>query len=320
MEISKLKSLIDNSNKIYIASHINPDGDNLGSINAMYLALKKYKKENIYLIEDDEIPDAHKFLPANKYMVKSKDLENNADLFISLDCADIDRLASAKFLFEGAKNTVSIDHHSTNTRFADLNIVDEASPATGETLYEVLKELNLEIDKDIATSLYSAISSDTGSFKYDSTRKETFLIAAELMDYNINLNEIAVNLYQKRSLGKTKLLLKVMDSLELYEDNKLGIVVLTDEDIKSCNARKSDADGIVEFVRDISTVELAIMLKEKSDCIRFSSRSKSYVDVTKIASKFGGGGHIRAAGATIYSDIKTAKEEVLKYAIEELRK
>lgn len=319
MENNKLKSLIDNANSIYIASHINPDGDNLGSITGMYLALKKYGK-NVFLIEDDEIPDAQKFLPAIKDMVRSETLSKDVDLFITLDCADINRLGAAKELFNSAKNTVNIDHHSTNTRFADLNIVDENSPATGETLYQILKDIDLELDQDSATCIYTAISSDTGSFKYDSVRKSTFLIAAELLDYGVNINDVAVNLYQNRSLAKTNLLLKVMDTLELYNDNKIGVVVLTDEDIKSCNARKSDADGIVEFVRDISTVELAILLKDKKENVRLSTRSKSYIDVTNIASKFGGGGHIRAAGATINLNIDEAKKEVLKYALEEFKK
>lgn len=319
MEINKVKSLIEDANNIYIASHVSPDGDNLGSITAMYLQLKKNDK-NVFLIEDDEIPDAQKFLPAICEMVRSSELEKNPDLFITLDCADINRLGSAKELFESAKNTINIDHHSTNTRFADVNIVDEKSPATGETLYEVLKALNYEINKDIATCLYTAISSDTGSFKYDSVRKSTFLIAAELLEYGVNINEVAVNLYQNRSIEKTNLLLKVMDTLELHLDNKIGLVILTDEDIKNCGAKKSDADGIVEFVRDISTVELAILLKEKKDSVRLSTRSKSYIDVTNIAAKFGGGGHIRASGATINLDIEDAKKEVLKYAIEEFSK
>lgn len=319
MEINKVKSLIEDANKIYIASHVSPDGDNLGSITAMYLQLKKNGKD-VFLIEDDEIPDAQKFLPAIREMVRSSELEKNPDLFITLDCADINRLGSAKELFESAKNTINIDHHSTNTRFADVNIVDEKSPATGETLYEVLKALNYELNKDIATCLYTAISSDTGSFKYDSVRKSTFLIAAELLDYGVNINEVAVNLYQNRSIEKTNLLLKVMDTLELHLDNKIGLVILTDEDIKNCGAKKSDADGIVEFVRDISTVELAILLKEKKDSVRLSTRSKSYIDVTNIAAKFGGGGHIRASGATINLDIEDAKKEVLKYAIEEFSK
>ena len=319
MEINSLKSLIDNSNNILVASHLNPDGDNLGSITAMYLTLKKYGK-NVFLIEDDEVPASLKFLPGINAMIKSKKIKEDADLFITLDCADMERLGNAKELFLNAKHTLNIDHHSTNTRFAEFNIVDDKSPATGEILFEILTYLGYELDKDIATCIYTSISSDTGSFKYDSVRKSTFEIAAKLMDYDININDIAVNLYQNRSLQKTELLLRALNRLELYEDNKIGIVSINDSDMEECNAKKSDSDGIVEFVRDISTVELAILLKEKGSVVRLSTRSKSYVDCTKIASKFGGGGHIRAAGATIESNLELAKEEVLKYAIKEIRK
>lgn len=316
METTKFKKLIDDSKIIYIASHLNPDGDNLGSITGMYSALVEYGK-CVHLIIDDEVPVAERFLPNIDKSVNSSTLTKNPDLFITLDCADIDRLSlGSKELFLSAKNTINIDHHSTNTMFADVNIVDTKSPATGETLFGTLKEANIPLNKDSATSLYTAISSDTGSFKYDSVRKSTFLIAAELLDFNININEVAVNLYQNRSLAKTNLLIKAMNTLELYSDGKIGIVCITDKDIEECNADKSDADGIVEFVRDIDTVELAILLKEKSDCVRLSTRSKSYIDVTKIAGKFNGGGHIRASGATINLPINKAKEEVLKHSLE----
>lgn len=319
MKINRVKALIDGANKIYIASHINPDGDNLGSLMALYLALKKENKE-VFAIEDDEIPVAQAFLPGIDEMVHSSSLNDAADLFIAVDCADKERLGeNPGKLFDKAKNTLNIDHHRTNTMYADINIVDSKAPAAGEIVYNLLKKLDIEIDKDIATSIYEAISSDTGSFKYDSVRKATFLAAADLMDYGVEPGEIAVNLYQNRSLPKTKLLIKAMNTLELYEDGKIGLVIVSDDDIEKLGAKKSDSDGIVEFVRDISTVELAIFLKDKGDSVKLSLRSKKYIDATKITDKFGGGGHIRAAGATINLKIDEAKEKVLKYAIEEFK-
>lgn len=315
---NSIKNIIDSSDLIYIASHLNPDGDNLGSLAAMYLALKNYGK-NVYMIENDEIPVAQRFLPGLNEAVKSSELKGKPDLFITLDCADLERIGEdAMKLFLSAEKTINIDHHKTNTNFADINIVDFNAPATGEILYKVLKDSDIELNREIATCIYEAISSDTGSFKYDSVRKSTFIAASELLDYDIDINEIAINLYQNRSIEKTNLLIHAMNSLEFYADNKIAFVTLSDDDIRNFNASKSDADGIVEFIRDISTVEIAIFLKDKKDSVKLSLRSKTKVDATKIASYFGGGGHIRAAGATINLPFTEAKKKVIELAEMEL--
>lgn len=315
---NSIKNIIDSSDLIYIASHLNPDGDNLGSLAAMYLALKNYGK-NVYMIENDEIPVAQRFLPGLNEAVKSSELKGKPDLFITLDCADLERIGEdAIKLFLSAEKTINIDHHKTNTNFADINIVDFNAPATGEILYKVLKDSDIELNREIATCIYEAISSDTGSFKYDSVRKSTFIAASELLDYDIDINEIAINLYQNRSIEKTNLLIHAMNSLEFYADNKIAFVTLSDDDIRNFNASKSDADGIVEFIRDISTVEIAIFLKDKKDSVKLSLRSKTKVDATKIASYFGGGGHIRAAGATINLPFTEAKKKVIELAEMEL--
>ncbi|SHG94756.1 phosphoesterase RecJ domain-containing protein [Anaerosphaera aminiphila DSM 21120] len=317
MEIGNLKKIIEDSNKIYIASHVSPDGDNIGSLLAMFKILKNLNKE-VYMIMNEDAPDDESFLPNLKYAVKSDDLDSDSDLFITLDCADLNRLGIAKNLFLNSKYTVNIDHHYTNTNYAQLNIVDSKASATGELLYTIFSELNLKLDTEIATCLYTAISSDTGSFKYDSTTSYTFEVASELLKYNIDKREININLYQNKSLEKTKLFLEALNSFELYGNDKIGLVTISDDLIKSIGAKNSDADGIVEFIRDISGIEIAILLKEKSDCIRLSLRTKSYANAINIASKFNGGGHIRAAGATIELPLKDTKKKVVEYSLMEL--
>lgn len=312
----EFKNLIDNSNTIAICSHLNPDGDNLGSIMATFEMLKNMNKD-VYVIIDDEIPSPESFLPGLSYSVDSDSLvDKNIDLFITLDCGDLNRIGKAKRIFEKSKKTVNIDHHNTNDNFADLNIVDINSPATCEILYILMENMGIDINKKISTCLYTGISTDTGSFKYDSTRSLTHIIASKLLDNEIDINNIVVNLYQKRSIAKTNLLIKVMNSVEFFLDNKIGIVLVTKEDVRDTGAKKSDADGIIEFLRDTEGLELAILLKEKDNDIRISTRSKSYFDCTKLVEKFNGGGHIRAAGGTIFNnDIKKAKEDIIKEAI-----
>lgn len=313
--------LFQNANNIAICSHMNPDGDNLGSLMAMYHMAKKFNK-NVYAICNDEIPTGEQFLPHLNETIDSELLkQKNIDLMITLDSSDLNRIGRGQEIFSTASHTINVDHHQTNEEYAEVNIVDRSSPATCETLFEIFETLNYPIDSEIATCLYVGISTDTGSFKYDSVRSRTFEIAAILLSYGVDLTEITVNLYQSRTKEKTALLLKALDSLQYFAENKIAVVMVREEDIQQTNARKSDADGIVEFIRDIKEVELAILLKEKDDFVRLSTRSKSYIDCTKIAGAFNGGGHVRASGGTIYGmTIEQAKDAVVAAAIREFEK
>ena len=320
MELSlKLKKLIDESEIIAVASHLNPDGDNLGSVTAMVGMLNKLGKDVVFIL-DDKIPKSFKFLPNLSFAKAPNELQNDFDLFIALDSSDENRMGdNIKKVFEASNKTVNIDHHFSNTNYADLNIVDFKSPATCEVLARIFETLNLELSKEIATSLFTGLSTDTGSFKYSSVSSSTFLTASNLFKYDVDIDEVTVNVYQSRSREKTDLLIRAMNSIEYFHDNKIALVFVTKDDMEKSKAEKSDADGIVEFVRDIDTVELAILLKEKDDCIRLSLRSKSNIDCTKIASKFNGGGHVRASGGTInHTDLIKAKEDIIKVAEEQL--
>lgn len=298
--IKILEEKINKANTIAIASHMNPDGDNLGSKLCLYKLFKNLNKE-VYVIENDQVPTAEKFLPGVEHLVDSDTLEDKKiDLMIVTDCGDIERIGRAESIFKKADFTVNIDHHETNVEFADLNLVDMKAPAVCEFLYLILKQMNFSIDKDMATCLYTGISTDTGSFKYDSIRPLTFEVAIELLKIGIDINKITVNLYQRRSKEKTELLIRALNNIRYYENNKIGLVSINEKDIFETGARKSDSDGIVEFVRDIDGIELSIFINEKKDYYKLSTRSKTYVDCTKIAKVFGGGGHIRAAGATLY--------------------
>lgn len=316
---SELKKLIDTSQSIAVASHLNPDGDNLGSVTAMIGMLDKLGKNPVFIL-DDSIPSSFKFLPNLSSAKNPDDIEDAFDLFIALDSSDEDRMGDrVKEIFNKSKKTVNIDHHFSNKNYANLNIVDEKSPATCELLTRIFKSLNFELNKDIATSLFTGLSTDTGSFKYSSVSSKTFEIASELFKYDIDINEVTQNVYQSRSRQKTDLLIRAMNSIEYFHEDKIAVVIVTKDDMEKTGAAKADADGIVEFVRDIDTVELAVLLKEKDDCIRLSLRSKSYMDCTKIASIFNGGGHVRASGGTInHTDLKKAKKDLVKVAEEEL--
>lgn len=321
-ELSNLQIAIDNAKSIAIASHLSPDGDNLGSINAMYGMLTNLGKDTTFIL-NDEVPQSFKFLPYIDDFTSPDDVKNKSfDLFIALDCGDMNRLGDkVKNIFLSSKNTVNIDHHKTNDFFANINIVDVNATATCEVLFDIFKNLKLYLDKKIATSLYTGISTDTGSFKYDSVRPKTFEIAAELLEFKIDFNKINTCLYQTRSKEKTDLLVRSLNSIKYFNDDKIALVKVTIDDLQKTGAKKMDSDGIVEFVRDIEGVEVAVLLKEKESSIRLSMRSKSFINCSDVASMFNGGGHIRAAGGTFHhNDLDKAEKDIIDALMEEFNK
>lgn len=312
MAISKISNL----DEIYIASHVNPDGDNIGSMLAMGLGLKQLGKK-VNIIKTDDIPSDYLFLPSID-MIQPYDLEkdNSIDLLITLDCADADRLGEYKSLVDTAKTVINIDHHISNTNFGDINIVDGKASATGEMVYELLKEMDVEINKDISTCLYTAISTDSGSFMFDSVSPKTHEIIANLLKSGIIHSEINIKLYQSRSIEKSKLFLNIYSTLKTFKDNKIATMKVTQDMLKDANAKMEDVEGVISFAREIETVEVACLLKEiDENDIKLSLRSKRHVDVSKICSSFNGGGHVRAAGCSMSQNIDDAEKLIVEQII-----
>lgn len=300
-----------NSKNIYIVSHVQPDGDNLGSILSLGQALK-IRDLDVYMLKSDETPRDFMFLPGIEYMVDYDGL-GYVDTLVVLDSGDENRIGKNKEILGKANSVINIDHHISNTYFGDINIVDVNASSTGELVFEIIKSMGIEINREIGTCLYTAISSDTGSFMYDNTSAKTHEIAAELLKSNIDKSYININLYQNRSLERTKLFIAALNSLELYYNDRVAIVAITQEILEKSNATMEDTEGIVSFLREISPVEVAIILKEyHRENIKVSMRSKKYVDVAKISSYFNGGGHVRAAGFTVDSTVEKTKESLLE--------
>ncbi len=311
-KMDKAIGLIKDSHNIYIASHMNPDGDSIGSTLALTIALKNLNK-NVIPLSPGEIPSDYRFLPGLDLYRDYSEEFSNVDLFIALDSADSDRLGNNIELLKKSNKIINIDHHISNSNFGHINLVDENSSSTGELVYELIKDLGTEIDVDIATCLYTAISTDTGSFIYDNVTAGTHEIAADLIRAGINKSDINIQLYGSRSLEKTQLFIDVLSTLKLYNDNKIATVHVTQKMLKETGTILDDTEGIISFVREIEPVEVACILKESEEKkTKISMRSKKYIDVSEIASNFNGGGHIRAAGGTIYEDIEAAEAIVVE--------
>ena len=309
MTLDEILNEIKNAKNIVILTHESPDGDAIGSSLALKIVLVKIGKQADVIIP--EYPRMYNFLPRIDEIKTDSDVKNY-ELAISLDCADIKRLAKSEY-FEGAKKTIVIDHHGSNNMYGDINYVNPVSPACSEVLVGMFQYYEIEIDKDIGTCIMTGIITDTGGFRHQGTNAETFEFTAELIRKGVNVPDI----YKRtlRTMTKASFLLskKVMERMEILENGKVTFTYITSKDEEEVNAEPGDHEGLVDIGRDIEGVEVSILLRQKDNqnLYKVSLRSGNYINVSDICLMFGGGGHPRAAGALVQGDIEQVKEKVL---------
>lgn len=304
-----LKELLDQSKTIGVISHVNPDADNLGSLTALATSLELYGKE-VTRICIDTIPYNLEFLYG---IDKVTDNWNDSfDMLFILDTSSLDRLGKAKEVINNSNLIVNIDHHISNNLEADYSFLEVTASSTGEVLFKFLKNMNLPVDKNVADSLLTAISGDSGSFRYDTVTSLTFDIASELLSLGADQKMINNNLYGMNRMSKIKMMGRAIERLKIYPEKNLAITYILLDDFEELDAVNADVEGIVEYIRDIDGIEIAILLRENNFGFKASTRSKNYYDVSELALSFEGGGHIRAAGFTITNhNLEEAIEELL---------
>lgn len=313
--MNKVIDLIKQANSVVILSHDSEDADAIGSSFAMRLALLGMGKDAKCIFS--EIPEERIRFLGDEYTVFDENDIPKADLCLCLDCGDVKRIGKRKAIFEAAEKTACIDHHFTNTGFCDADYIDSKAPATGEILYNLFIEMGVEITQPIARQLYVAISSDTGSFKYSNVRPETFNIASELIKRDIDHAEIARKLFDTESLGVIKFKGYLMNNMEQYFDGKLNIVCATDSLLNEYGISEKDTGDIVNIPRGVKGCEIAVSIRETPEKKKISFRSNGKYHVSSLAEKFGGGGHIMAAGAAVRSkSIEEIREDIIKYCEE----
>lgn len=295
--IKKFDEIVRRSTSMGIVSHIRPDGDNLGSCSGLMESLLLMNKK-VYFIDNDLIPEDFEFLKhvSNRTLL---DKMPQVDLIIVLDSSNLERTGlDFEKMKEKTNLIINIDHHASNSQFGDINIVNVDATSTGEIIYRIISNSKWPISQDISTSLYTAISTDTGCFQYDSVSSETHKYISELIELGADTRLVNTSVFQSKSINKIYLLSEALKNLVFLKNNKVAITSLRKRDFVAAEASSADSEGIVEFIRNIKGVELAIFLKEETDKVKISLRSKSYINCINIASEFGGGGHIRASGAT----------------------
>lgn len=305
--LSDIRKAIEESNSILVISHIQPDGDTLGSSFALLYMLNRIgKKAQLY--SEDGIPRRYKELFPPRTISNIKDIEA-CDLAIAVDCADKARIGKSNKLFKNVKTSVNIDHHVTNEGFADINYIAEASSA-GEIIFELMRECGIEQDEESARYLYIAISTDTGNFTYSNTNRKCLAYVSELVDL-FDLRETADILFRRRTLILTRLITRALTRLETYSDGKIAIIILLESDMREFGASGSDCENIVDFAREIEETKVAIFLREIKNGVKISLRSKGNIDVGTVAASLGGGGHMNASGCCVNGRLDDIKSSLL---------
>ncbi|WP_187117409.1 DHH family phosphoesterase [Clostridium amazonitimonense] len=315
MEMNRVIENILHFNSIAITYHQSPDGDALGSALGLMLGLRKLGKD-AYIISRDRVPDIYRFLPST--IEVREDLaspKENTKCLIIVDCGNVERI-SGNIDISDSRTIINLDHHLSNNEYGDINYVDTSASATGEIIYSLLKGLNVPIDASIAECLYTAIITDTGSFKYPGTTSNTHSIAGDLINTGINFPLIHRRIFENKPLQKLKLYGQLLDKIELFLNDRLAILAINKEQGETLG----DNAEIISLQMQIDTIEVGAFLKQVDEGVKVSLRSKEKVDVRKIAESFGGGGHERAAGFLLkdINYIEKAKETIISILEKEL--
>lgn len=314
---TKIIDTVKNEDKFDLISHMLPDGDSIGSLVAMEMGLRSLGKE-VTSFTPGRIPQKYRFLKGTEEVKHEVFLQDPRITIIVLDSSDLDRLGIFKEAVSGKEKIINIDHHVTNQRFGSLDYVNSSAAATGEIVYHILEELEVEISRDIAEALYVAISTDTGSFKYENTTANTHRVIANLLKKGVNPGLLSQKIFDERPLSFYILLKEALSSLELYQDRKVAVMTISKDIRERSGATTDDLEGIVNYTRNIEDIELGILFYvEGENEVKVGFRSR-LLDVSVLAGRLNGGGHARAAGCRLYGDYETVKKKVMKEAFEML--
>ncbi len=319
----EITKVVQMNNNFLITSHMNLDGDGIGSELAFYFILKKLNKNPI-ILNQDRLPKIYDFLPGSN---KVRHLEDNCidpksiDVGIVLDCSNIKRIGKTYEIFKNIETVINIDHHNSNENYGDLNYIDSSASSVGEIIYEFINFIDSDLlDDKISTSLYTAIITDTGSFRYSNVSSKTFKVAADLTSYKIKPHLIADNIYNKNTYTGLKLLGKALLTLEVDSSNYFSWLTITRKMLNETKAKDEEIEGIIDIATTLNNIEISILFREtKENKIKVSFRSKGNFNVNKFAGKFKGGGHPNAAGCLCSGRLDEIKEKILSELLNDIR-
>jgi phosphoesterase RecJ-like protein len=306
---------IRGAQRIVIATHVNPDGDAIGSMCGLALACERLGKQATR-ISVDGVPEFYVELPsADRVVVAPPAGHPPFDVGIGVDADGSDRLGAAEALILDCPTVIDIDHHTGDDRYGSIQIIDPTAAATGEIVLALIRELGVPLDREIADCLMMALVTDTGSFRFPSVKPRTMRIAAELMEAGAHPAPMVERVYGQRSTGATRLFGRALERLQRLPGGRVVWSALSQADFKETGAREDETDGIINELRAVRGVDLAMLLREASDGqIRVSFRAREGVDAATLAGEFGGGGHRAASGATLPGPLSEATRRAVAAA------
>ena len=309
--IDRIIEKIRQSQTICVVGHLRPDGDCIGSQLAFALALRKQGKD-VVCWNQDPVPHKYAFLDPN-HVVKQPNGDTKFDLVIALDCASFERLGTLGPALEQRQYLINIDHHQSNTRYGDLNWISDREASTGELVFRILQVAEWPITAPMADCLFTAVSTDTGSFQYPTTKPVTYHTAGELVKLGADLGTVCHEVYQSFPLSRVWLLKHLYNHFHLTDNDRIAYLWLRNRDFARSGADRNDTEGLIDHIRAFEPVVVACLFEEvEPQMTRISLRSKSdAVNVNDIAALFGGGGHRAAAGARVTGTPMSVQRRVI---------
>ena len=310
-DLSAICRVLREKDRFLVACHENPEGDAIGSELALALALRKMGK-TATVLNADPVPANLLFLPGADTVVFDED-GSKYDVAVVVDCGSPERTGRVGRELRKCPLLVNIDHHRTNGDLGELSLVDPDAAATGLLIHRVLSAMGYEIGLDVATNIYVAVLTDTGSFHYGSSSPEAFEVAGEMVRRGVDPWAVAEQVYETQSAHRLRLLGRVLDSLDVFADGRVACITTMREDLREFASGKDALEGFINYPRSIVGVEVAVSLREEEGSVfRVSFRSKGRVDVSAVAARFDGGGHRNAAGCTVPGALPDVKKRVLE--------
>ncbi|WP_027718243.1 DHH family phosphoesterase [Desulfovirgula thermocuniculi] len=318
-DLAEIARCLQEAGKVIICGHVMPDGDCLGSAAALGLALEKLGKD-VTLASPDPLPEVYHFLPgADRFLTGEQALGGEYDLLVAVDLSNPERLGPLKELLARVPLVCAIDHHKGNNSFGHYSYIDPAAAATGEIIQDLLEHLHVSPAGDIGVCLYTAIATDTGSFRYQNTTPGTHRRVARLMEEGLDAAKVNALLFEQKSLLHLRVLQAALQTLDLTPCGRVAWMSVSRETLDSLGAQDEHTDGLIEYVRSLRGVEVAMLFREISPGRwKVGFRSRGGVDVQRIASLFNGGGHMRAAGAVLDGSAGEVMKKVLAAVLQEL--
>ncbi|MGD0275191.1 MAG: bifunctional oligoribonuclease/PAP phosphatase NrnA [Syntrophales bacterium] len=309
--LHRIIEVIERCGKFLVTGHERLDGDAIGSELALYHLLVGMEKDAV-VYNDDTIPGNYRFLPGSEYVVQELDDMSVYEAVFVLDCSELKRVGKMAERIGRIPEIVNIDHHMSNGGFSQLTMIDSAASSTGELLYRLIKTMGRAITKDMATNLYTAILTDTGGFRYGSTNAASLMAAADLVEKGASPQWISEHVYESDPPAKIHLLTRVLGTLSLDCEGKVGSVMVTLRDFELTGTMPEHTENFVDVPRTIEGVIVSILYQEIEDrFFKVSLRSKGTFNIERVARAFGGGGHLNAAACRIRGDIESVKQRIL---------